>query len=57
LTNKPINQLIQSTKQHVRAHGNQLTPVCFAGFIVAESTIRWFVVREKHHWMVVDSAE
>jgi hypothetical protein len=24
---------------------------------VAESTVRWFVVREKHCWMIADSAE
>jgi hypothetical protein len=23
----------------------------------AESTVRWFVVREKHCWMAVDSAD
>jgi hypothetical protein len=32
--------------------------VCsFRWFIVAESTVRWFVVREKHYWMAADSAE
>jgi uncharacterized protein YacL len=30
-------------------------PVRFAGFIVAESTVRWFVVREKQ--MAADSAD
>jgi hypothetical protein len=24
---------------------------------VAESTVRWFVVREKHYWMTADSAD
>jgi hypothetical protein len=24
---------------------------------VAESTVRWFVVREKHCWMAADSAD
>jgi hypothetical protein len=24
---------------------------------VAESTVRWFIVREKHCWMAADSAE
>jgi hypothetical protein len=26
-------------------------------FTVAESTIRWFIVREKHCWMTTDLAE
>jgi hypothetical protein len=29
----------------------------FHWFIVAESTVRWFVVREKHCWMTADSAD
>jgi hypothetical protein len=29
----------------------------FRWFIVAESTVRWFVVREKHCWMAADSTE
>jgi hypothetical protein len=24
---------------------------------MAESTVRWFIVREKHCWMAADSAE
>jgi hypothetical membrane protein len=32
--------------------------VCsFRWIIVAESTVRWFIVREKHCWMAADSAE
>jgi hypothetical protein len=33
------------------------TACSFRWFIVAESTVRWFVVREKHYWMAADSAE
>jgi hypothetical protein len=29
----------------------------FRWFIMAESTVRWFVVREKHCWMAADSAD
>jgi hypothetical protein len=29
----------------------------FRWIIVAESTIRWFIVREKHCWMAADLAE
>jgi disease resistance protein RPM1 len=35
----------------------RLGPCSFRWFIVAESTIRWFVVREKHCWMAADSAD
>jgi hypothetical protein len=31
--------------------------VRFCWFIVAESTVYWFIVREKHYWMVADSAD
>jgi hypothetical protein len=32
--------------------------VCsFRWIVVAESIVRWFIVREKHYWMVVDSAD
>jgi hypothetical protein len=31
--------------------------MAFRWFIMAESTVRWFVVREKHCWMAADSAE
>jgi hypothetical protein len=34
-----------------------LTARSFRWFIVAESIVRWFVVREKHCWMVADSAD
>jgi hypothetical protein len=34
-----------------------LTACSFRWFIVAESIIRWFVVREKHCWMTANSAE
>jgi hypothetical protein len=33
------------------------TPCSFRWFIVAESTVRWFVVRKKHCWMAADSAD
>jgi hypothetical protein len=29
----------------------------FRWIVVAESTVRWFVVREKHYWMAADSAD
>jgi hypothetical protein len=29
----------------------------FRWIIVTESTVRWFIVREKHCWMVTDLAE
>jgi hypothetical protein len=35
---------------------NQPTACSFRWFIVAESTVRWFIVREKHCWMAADSA-
>jgi hypothetical protein len=35
----------------------KLTAYSFRWFIVAESIVRWFVVREKHCWMAADSAE
>jgi hypothetical protein len=40
---------------HSKAHD---LPACsFRWFIVAESTVRWFIVREKHCWMAADSAD
>jgi hypothetical protein len=33
------------------------TGCSFRWFIVAESTVRWFVVREKHCWMAANSAD
>jgi hypothetical protein len=36
----------------------ELLPACsFRWIIVAESTVRWFIVREKHCWMAADLAE
>jgi hypothetical protein len=35
----------------------ELTTCSFCSFIMAESTVRWFVVREKHYWMAADSAD
>jgi hypothetical protein len=32
-------------------------PFSFRWFIVAESTVRWFIMREKHCWMAIDLAE
>jgi hypothetical protein len=33
-------------------------PAClFRWFIVAESIVRWFIMREKHCWMTADLAE
>jgi hypothetical protein len=32
-------------------------PCSFRWIIVAESTVRWFVVREKYCWMTADSAD
>jgi hypothetical protein len=29
----------------------------FRWFIMAESTVYWFVVREKYYWMAADSAD
>jgi hypothetical protein len=29
----------------------------FRWFTVAESTVRWFIVREKYYWIAADSAE
>jgi hypothetical protein len=37
--------------------GELFTACSFRWFIVAVSTIRWFVVRGKHCWMTADSAE
>jgi hypothetical protein len=38
--------------------GYSISTACsFRWFIVAESTVRWFVVREKHCWMAADSAD
>jgi hypothetical protein len=43
---------------------NNLTENCtnspktsFRWFIVVESTVRWFIVREKYCWMTADLAE
>jgi hypothetical protein len=36
---------------------DMINSLSFRWFIVAESTARWFVVREKHCWMAADSAE
>jgi hypothetical protein len=33
------------------------TSCSFRWFIVAENTVRWFVMREKHFWMAADSAD
>jgi hypothetical protein len=38
-------------------HMHRQAACSFRWFIVAESTVRWFVVREKHCWMTADSAE
>jgi hypothetical protein len=34
-----------------------LAACSFRWFIMAESTVRWFVVREKHCWMAADSVD
>jgi hypothetical protein len=34
-----------------------LSACSFRWIIVAESIVRWFIVREKHCWMTADSAE
>jgi hypothetical protein len=36
---------------------NHLAPCSFRWFTVAESTVHWFIVREKHCWMTADSAD
>jgi hypothetical protein len=38
-------------------HYRTTPPGSFRWFIVAESTVRWFVMREKHCWMAADSAD
>jgi hypothetical protein len=35
----------------------KLSACSFCWFVVVESTVRWFVVREKHCWMAADSAD
>jgi hypothetical protein len=35
----------------------RLTACSFRWFVVAESTVCWFVMREKHRWMAADSDE
>jgi hypothetical protein len=47
--NSPLHFLFRENNNHI---------VCsFRWFIVVESTVRWFVVREKHCWMAADSAD
>jgi hypothetical protein len=41
----------------LRTSGSGTTVCSFRWFSVAESNVRWFVVREKHCWMTADSAE
>jgi hypothetical protein len=43
-------------ESHILALDNG-TACSFRWFIVVESTIRWFIVREKHYWMAADLAE
>jgi hypothetical protein len=54
------NCMVLST--HIHRNGlciaiHRLPSLSFRWFIVAESTVRWLVVREKHCWMAADSAE
>jgi hypothetical protein len=32
---------------------HRLAPCSFRWFIVAESTVRWFVAKEKHSWTMI----
>jgi hypothetical protein len=39
-------------------HSSQeLTACSFRWFIVAESTVRWFIVKEKYCWIAADLAK
>jgi hypothetical protein len=43
---------------YLKLKGHHRYSACsFRWFIVAENTVRWFVVREKHCWMAANSAE
>jgi hypothetical protein len=35
----------------------RLAACSFRWIIAAESTVRWFIVREKYYWMAADLAE
>jgi hypothetical protein len=37
--------------------GRRSRAYSFRWFITAESTVRWFIMREKHCWMAADLAE
>jgi hypothetical protein len=51
----PGSQTVQLCERQAPEHYK--APCSFRWIIVAESTVRWFVVREKHCWMAVDSAD
>jgi hypothetical protein len=42
---------------HVKSYVLKDTVCSFRWIVVAESTVRWFIVREKHCWMAADSAD
>jgi hypothetical protein len=43
--------------EHIRQLKRSQSACSFRWFIVAENTVRWFIVREKHCWMAADLAE
>jgi hypothetical protein len=47
----------QTLRFRISLAKSKITACSFRWFIVAESIIHWFVVREKHCWMAADSAE
>jgi hypothetical protein len=48
---------MQYPDQFSRPAGSSLAACSFRWFIVAESTVRWFIVRKKRCWMAADLAE
>jgi hypothetical protein len=51
------DDIVEGPEQNFTMIDLLLTACSFRWIIVAESTVRWFVVREKYCWMAADSAE
>jgi hypothetical protein len=46
-----------ASSRYISAIHCNLIACSFRWFIVAESTVRWFIVRKKYCWMTADLAE
>jgi hypothetical protein len=48
--------IVENNADGLATWAEELTACSFCWFGVTESTVRWFVVREKQCWMSADSA-